>query len=121
MVEAAGGENLLSSAGEHSRRMEIGEAAASGPDLAVIMPCGFDAARAAAEYSAPGAPLASDARWRATKAARAGRVYAVDADGYFSKPSIRMVDGIAILAGLLWPDARGIPPAPPRSHVRLGA
>lgn len=121
MIGAAGGESLLSSAGDHSRRMEFGEAGACGPDVAVIMPCGFDAQRAATEYDAPGAPLAADPRWQAAPAARAGRVYAVDAGGYFSKPSIRTVDGIAILANVLWPGASGLPPAPRGSYMRLHA
>ena len=121
MVEAAGGENLVSSAGERSRGMAAGEAAASRPDVAVIMPCGFGAARAASEYLAPGSPLASDPGWRMTPAVRGGRVYAVDAGGYFSKPSIRIVDGVAVLAELLWPGAPGLPPAPPGSYARIAA
>ena len=121
MVEAAGGANLVSSAGEHSRPMSVAEAAGSGPDVAVVMPCGFDAARAASEYSAPGSPLAADRRWLDTPAARSGRVYAVDAGGYFSRPSIRAVAGVEILASLLWPCARGLPPPPAGSYVRLGA
>lgn len=120
MVEAAGGENLLSSAGERSRPMRVEEAAGCGPDVAVVMPCGFGAARAASEYSAPGSPLAGDARWRATPAARSGRVYAVDAGGYFSKPSIRAVAGVEILASALWRGAPGLPPPPPGSLVRIG-
>lgn len=121
MVEAAGGENLVSSAGERSREMSAGEAAASRPDVAVIMPCGFGAARAASEYLAPGSPLAADPEWGMTPAVRGGRVYAVDAGGYFSKPSVRIVDGVAVLAKLLWPDAPGLPPAPPCSHARIAA
>lgn len=119
MVEAAGGENLVSSAGGHSRPMSVAEAAGSGPDVAVVMPCGLDAARAASEYSAPGSPLAADPSWRGTPAVRSGRVHAVDAGGYFSKPSIRVVGGVELLASLLWPGAPGLPPAPPGSHVRL--
>lgn len=121
MIEAAGGENLASSAGEHSRPMSVTEAAESAPDVAVVMPCGFDAARAAREYSAPGSPLASDPRWRGAPAARTGRVYAVDAGRYFSKPSIRVVGGVELLASLLWPGAPGLPPAPAGSYARLGA
>lgn len=120
MVEAAGGENLASSAGEHSRPMSVAEAAEGGPDVAVVMPCGFDAARAASEYSAPGSPLAADPGWRATPAVRSGRVYAVDAGGYFSKPSIRVVGGVELLASLIWPGAQGLPPAPDGSYARLG-
>ncbi len=119
MVEAAGGENLVSAAGEHSRPMDVAEAAGCGPDVAVVMPCGFDADRAASEYSARGAPLAADPRWRATPAVRSGRVYAVDAGVYFSRPSIRVVGGVEALAAVLWPGAPGLPPAPRGSRVRL--
>ena len=120
MVEAAGGANLASSAGEHSRPMSVAEAAGSGPDVAVVMPCGFDAARAASEYLAPGSRLAADPRWRATPAARSGRVYAVDAGAYFSGPSIRVVDGVEVLASVLWPGAQGLPPVPDGSYTRIG-
>ena len=121
MIEAAGGVSLVGSAGDHSRPMSVEEAAKSAPDVAVVMPCGFDAARAAAEYSAPGSPLAADPRWRAAPAVRSGRVHAVDAGGYFSKPSIRVVAGVEILASLLWPGAPGLPAPPEGSHARLGA
>lgn len=120
MVEAAGGENLVSSAGERSRPMPVEEAAGSGPDAAFVMPCGLGAARAASEYLAPGSPLPRDPRWMATPAARSGRVYAVDAGGYFSKPSIRVVAGVEILASVLWPGAPGLPSAPAGSCARIG-
>jgi len=35
---------------------------------------------------------------------RHGRVYAVDASSYFSRPGPRLVDGVEILAALLHPD-----------------
>lgn len=119
MVEAAGGVNLASSAGERSRKMTVREAASTEPDVIVFMPCGLGAARAASEYSAKRAQLAADPAWAGTPAVRAGRLFAVDAGAYFSAPGMGTVDGIGVLANILWPGAPGLPPAPGGSYMRL--
>ena len=42
MVEMAGGANGISSTGDKSRKMEIGEIVKFDPDILVLMPCGFE-------------------------------------------------------------------------------
>ena len=54
------------------------------------MPCGFDAAGAAGEVG----KLAGNAVWEGLRAVQSGRVVAVDANGSFSRPGPRLVDGI---------------------------
>ena len=44
-----------------------------------------------------------------SRAVRAGRVYAVDAHAYFSRPGPRLVEGVRILAGILHPELFGEP------------
>jgi len=100
MVEVAGGTNLISSTGEHSRRMTIEEVEDSDPDVIVMMPCGFDAERTARECTSS---LANNQRWKDVGAVKRGDVYGVDANSFFSKPSIRTVTGIEILAKILHP------------------
>ncbi|WP_268542175.1 cobalamin-binding protein [Candidatus Nitrosotenuis cloacae] len=100
MVEIAGGQNLVSNKGEHSRRMSLDEIESADPDVIVMMPCGFDTARTAGECASS---LSNNARWKNLRAVREGQVYGVDANGYFSKPSIRTITGIEILAKILHP------------------
>ncbi|MGH9001928.1 MAG: cobalamin-binding protein, partial [Acidimicrobiia bacterium] len=47
-------------------------------------------------------------------AGRAGRVFAVDANGYFSRSGPRVVDGLEALAWALHPDRF---PAPPEAVI----
>ena len=64
------------------------------------MPCGFDVKRIVDEYSKT---LAEDKEWNDLRAVKENSVYAVDANSYFSKPSLRTVTGIEILASIFHP------------------
>jgi iron complex transport system substrate-binding protein len=96
MIAAAGGEDALADPGSKSRRLTWEEIQAADPDLIVAMPCGFDAAGAQGQIDA----IAERPEWRALRAVREGRVFAVDANGCFSRPGPRLVDGIEQLAAL---------------------
>ena len=98
MIEMAGGRSAIGATGERSRPMGMREMVESDPDIVVVMPCGFGAARAASEYHRT---LGRDGRWNSLRAVRDGRVFAVDAGSFFSKPGIRTVDGLEILAGIV--------------------
>ena len=65
------------------------------------MPCGFDVKRTVSEYENV---LAKNPDWNELKAVKQNSVYAVDANSYFSKPSLRTVTGIEILASIIHPD-----------------
>jgi len=101
MVEIAGGINGISVTGERSRRMKLEEAVKFEPDIIVLMPCGFDINRIRVEYS----KLASDSQWKLIPAVQNNRVFAVDANSYFSKPGPRTVTGIEILAKIIHTEA----------------
>ena len=49
MIEYAGGLDVLGMPGEHSERRSWEEVAAARPEVVVVMPCGYDAERAAEE------------------------------------------------------------------------
>jgi len=100
MIEIAGGENIISKTGEHSRRLEIKEIVESNPDIIILMPCGFDTQRTIKEYSKS---LKNNKVWNSLKAVKKDKVFAVDANSFFSKPSIRTVEGIEILAKIIQP------------------
>jgi len=77
---------------------EIKEA---NPDVIVMMPCGFDVKRTVSEYNNV---LAKNPDWNELKAVKENNVYAVDANSYFSKPSLRTITGIEILSKITHPD-----------------
>ena len=101
MIEFAGGVNLISKSGDHSRRMDMDEVIRSDPDIIILMPCGFDTDRTVSEY---GSILHNNSAWNSLKAVKNNQIYAVDANSFFSKPSIRTVDGLEILAKIIHPD-----------------
>ncbi len=100
MIEIAGGVNSISVTGEHSRRMTIDEIEKADPDIIVMMPCGFDTKRTASECTKV---LQNNQRWKNLRAIENNQVFAVDANSYFSKPSIRTITGIEILAKIIHP------------------
>ncbi|MGI0057812.1 MAG: cobalamin-binding protein, partial [Nitrosarchaeum sp.] len=85
MIKDAGGENMISEMGEHSRKLGIDEITKSDPDIIIMMPCGFDTFRIISEYNKI---LKEDKPWRMLRAVKNKKVFAVDANSYFSKPSI---------------------------------
>lgn len=100
MIDAAGGKDVLGSAGAKSRTAGWDELVATRPDIVVSMPCGYGTDRAAEETLTARERLAPlDAR-----------VVAVDASSYFSRPGPRLVDGIELLGHLLHPDCVPTPP-----------
>jgi iron complex transport system substrate-binding protein len=101
MVQFSGGLNQISKIGEHSRRLEFEEVKSSDPDIIVIMPCGFDIQRTVTEYNKY---LKNDSSWNSLRAVKNNKVYAVDANAYFSKPSIRTITGLEILAKIFHPE-----------------
>jgi len=101
MIEAAGGENLISTEKMPSRKMKLGEIKEANPDIIVMMPCGFDVKRTISEYNSV---LAKNTDWNELEAVKENSVYAVDANSYFSKPSLRTITGIEVLASIIHPD-----------------
>lgn len=104
LIEYAGGFDVLGLAGEHSERRSWEEVAAAEPDVVVVMPCGYDAARAREEALTYADRLA---------AVGAGEVVAVDAAAYFSRPGPRLIDGLELMAHILHPEAFPTAPSEP--------
>ena len=101
MIENSGGINMITKNGEHSRKMDITEIENADPDVLILMPCGFNVQRTISEYEKY---LKDNSRWNKLRAVREKRVFVVDANSFFSKPSIRVVTGIEILAKILHPE-----------------
>ena len=116
MIESAGGENLISTEKMPSRKMELEEIKEANPDIIVMMPCGFDVKRTVSEYNNV---LINNPDWNELKAVKEKNVYAVDANSYFSKPSLRTITGIEILAKIIHPDIFGDLQLPKNSFVKI--
>jgi iron complex transport system substrate-binding protein len=101
MVRLAGGRELFAGPGERSVRVDWPAVFEADPEVLVLMPCGFDAARAVEEARA----LPELPGWSELRAVRDGRVWAVDANSFFSRPAPRLVEGVEILARILHPEA----------------
>ena len=116
MIEYAGGINMITKSGEHSRKMGIEEIENTDPDVIILMPCGFGIDRTISEYVKY---LKEDVRWRKLKAVRENRVFVVDANSFFSKPSIRVFTGIEILGKILHPEMFSKLEVPSNSFLKI--
>jgi iron complex transport system substrate-binding protein len=90
MVELAGGECVLGTAGAKSVRITWDELHSARPDVVVVAPCGYDRTGAQAQAEAIADLLPEGVR-----------IHAVDADGMWARPGPRLVDGIEELAEVL--------------------
>jgi len=100
MVERAGGTDVLGRPGIPSVTVNWNEVLAMKPNVIILMPCGYNAEQAAADYAA--APLPPG--WQELSAVKSGRIHFVDGSSYFSRSGPRLVDGIEILARILHPE-----------------
>lgn len=99
MVEIAGGIDVLGRKWADSVRVKWDDIAKASPEVLIIMPCGFDLDGSVTQAE----QLLKHPACATLPAVQAGRVYAVDA-AYFSRPSLRVVDGTELLAHILHPE-----------------
>ena len=99
MIELAGGHDVLGRAHTPSFRVTLEDIVAAEPDIILLSPCGYGAQQAQNEYLT----MAHTDEWNAIPAVRSGRVYALEANSYFSRPGPRLVTGIEALAGVFHP------------------
>ncbi|MDN4160118.1 ABC transporter substrate-binding protein [Nocardioides abyssi] len=92
MVEAAGGECVLGTAGAPSTRVTWEAVHAADPEVYVVAPCGFDR---------DGAQAQADALLAQGLVPPGARVLAVDANASWARPGTRLVDGVEELAAYL--------------------
>jgi iron complex transport system substrate-binding protein len=96
MIRRAGGVDVLALDGEHSRQRRVEEIRDANPEIVLIAPCGYDAARA---FDEGRALLASpDWQWAARLP-----VWAIDGNAVVSRPGPRVVDGVELFAALFNP------------------
>ncbi|MCB1546330.1 MAG: cobalamin-binding protein [Hyphomicrobiaceae bacterium] len=105
LIEIAGGENLLGSAGRPSGVTTWDALREAAPEVIVVAPCGFTLAQTVSDV----ALLRAYPGWGDLTAVRAGEVYACDGNSYFNRPGPRLADSAEILAEILHPAL--VPPA----------
>jgi iron complex transport system substrate-binding protein len=99
MIEIAGGEPLLATPGEKSRRVTWEQVRAAGPEVVIVGPCGFDR---------DGSQNLADELVATGVLPRGVPVHAVDANASWARPGTRLADGVEELAQILRsPTARG--------------
>ena len=89
---------MLATGGERSIRLTWEQIAGEAIDVTVFAPCGFDLEGSVAQ---------ADSFLRRPEVSDLGRIYAVDANAYFSRPGPRVVDGVELLSVMLHPEALG--------------
>ena len=99
MISRAGGIDVLGRAKTPSHRVTLEEIAHAAPEVLFIAPCGYNAEQARQEYLSMNFPE----EWKSIPAVRDGRVFALDANSYVSRPSGRLVTGIEAMAKALHP------------------
>jgi iron complex transport system substrate-binding protein len=107
MIELAGGEDLFGTKGTPSFRITLDDLVDAAPEILLIAPCGYSAEQARNEVRTMTFPQ----QWHAIPAVRNGRVYALEANSYFSRPGPRLVTGIEALAKLFHPAVEVSPEA----------
>ncbi|HUK30763.1 MAG TPA: cobalamin-binding protein [Candidatus Acidoferrum sp.] len=97
MIRVAGGEDALGSVRTPSFRVPLQEVIEAEPEILLVAPCGYSAEQAREEYLSLDLPE----QWNAMPAVRNDRVYALNANSYFSRPGPRLFTGIEILAKVM--------------------
>jgi iron complex transport system substrate-binding protein len=100
MVRIAGGVDELAREGRDSVRMRWEDVLHWAPEVLVVAPCGFSLEKVLEQCP----QLTRYPGWSDIPAVRAGRVYAVNANSYFARPALRVVEGTELLAHLIHPE-----------------
>jgi iron complex transport system substrate-binding protein len=99
MIHMAGGVDVLGKTRTPSFRVHLQDIVEAEPEILLVAPCGYSAQQGREEYRSIDFPE----QWNAMPAVRNGRVYALEANSYFSRPGPRLATGIEALAKLFHP------------------
>jgi iron complex transport system substrate-binding protein len=88
LVKLAGGIALLAHPGTNSQTLHWDAIAKADPDAIIVVPCGFDLARARSAVD----ELANNAAWNGLRAKTSGHAYVMDGSAYVNRPGPRLID-----------------------------
>jgi len=103
MVQLAGGIDVIAREGEPSFSMDWRDVLSARPEIVVLMSCGYNLERNIDVWRSTKLPPG----WHQIPAVQNDRIYAVDANSYFSRPGPRLSEGVALLATILHPTRIG--------------
>jgi iron complex transport system substrate-binding protein len=86
--ELSGGVPLLANPGANSQTLSWDAIAHADPDVVIVVPCGFDLARA----QSAAAELTQNPVWNGLRAVASGHAYAMNGDAYVNRPGPRLID-----------------------------
>lgn len=115
-IAFAGGDASFGNAGAKSRTTTAEEIRDYAPEVVILAPCGYYKEEILGALEGARLPRG----WRDLPAVRAGRVWAVDATSYFSRPGPRVVEGAEILLRIIHPEIFGEPDAAQAVRVSSG-
>ena len=107
MIKFAGGMDVLGKAEMPSCRVTEEKIIAAAPEVMIVAPCGYNKEQSRDEYLS----LTFSPEWANIPAVRNGRVYAMDANSYVSRPGPRLVTGMEAMAKAIHPYVRMRPGA----------
>jgi iron complex transport system substrate-binding protein len=100
LIVLAGGDPLVTRAGERAPTLTRDELRALDPDVVLVKPCGFELERTLAERRL----IADSLPWNDWRAVRQGRVFVTDGNAFFNRSGPRIVESLEILAACTHPE-----------------
>ncbi|MEC8278546.1 MAG: cobalamin-binding protein [Myxococcota bacterium] len=93
-IQSAGGVSVIGTPTSHSRTLSLDEVCESNPDIIVVLCCGFDltANKTFAKQ------LLKRQELMTIKAIQNHQVWAIDANSFCSRPTLRVIEGAKIMA-----------------------
>ena len=117
LVTLAGGEDVLGNPGTNSTVLEWRAIAEADPDVVVVAPCGYDLPATLNDI----ARLADHPTWKALRAVREGRAYAIDGNAYLNRPGPRLIDTAELFASAIYADDVGAARTDPQAMRQLNS
>ncbi len=105
LVRLAGGIEGLGREGRPSRTLRWDEVISWQPEVVFVACCGLNVERTLQDLSR----VQAISGWQELPAVRSGCVYVTDGSQYFSRPGLRLVDSLEMLAHVLHPSVHPLP------------
>ena len=97
LIELAGGHDCLGNVALPAKTIQWDDIVSTDPDVLIIGCCGYDIERSISDLPI----LKSYPGWENLRCVKNKRVYMVDGNSYFSRPSPRLIDSLEILNHML--------------------
>lgn len=94
---AVGGSSAIGSPSEHSRTLQVEEICAANPDIIIVLCCGFGL-QENIEFAQK---IYQEAQFKNMQAVQNEQVWAIDANSYCSRPTLRVIDGAVLISNAL--------------------